>query len=1519
MNKVDEARFHESWLGMVHHDGLVVSVPVLTNAELMHQRGAKAQRAFRTQLSPAEDERGEQGRGPREEGDPAPRLEVPSLETLLVSILGFSVADIDLGAQLPEALHVVAADAAMSTMVRASAAIRRGPRAPSVDRAGADGDPFADDDPFADPGPPADRDGGLSPAGSGPLDPAEDAGSDPERSTAADAGAAYLALVWDLADADTGFGPEAVGRNLDRPDRDARWNYPPAAKFERLLRHARVPIGLLTNRTQLRLIYAPHGETTGVLTFDFSELAEVGGRPMLDAFLALLGRDRWLSQAQSRRLPALLEASRKQQAEVTERLASQVFDALRTLLQGFEAAASRDASPLLAELVSQGQRTHGTGEVYAGLLTVLLRLVFMLYAEDRGLLPIEHPVYQRGYSLLGLFDELQRDQGAHPDAMDRRFGAWSRLIATWRAIYDGVDHAPGTGGAGTGGAAPLIMPPRRGHLFDPDVYPFLEGRARVAGQGSDGARVELSASDRAAVQVPSVDDGTLYRVLDALLYLREGRARQRLSYRSLDVEQIGSVYEALMGYDVVQLAAPAVRMRARRAKGVWLSAQELLAVAPAQRAKWLKDTVGLDKAPAAKLAKAVAEEATGGTGAGTGTGESAQAGLAMAVLEAHAGGKTHGQRAGAGRLVVQPGDERRRTSSHYTPRELTEPVVRRTLAPILRTMDSQTSEALLNLKIVDPAMGSGAFLVEVVRQLGDFVVAAWQREGGYAGQGPLMAATLGGLSGEARPTQGDQGELEEADPVIAARRLVAQRCVYGVDKNPYAVNLAKLSLWLVTMSRDLPFTFVDHALRCGDSLVGLSLDQARAFDWRVGLAGPDPKTPKTKTKKKKRGSKSAGRQVEDPMLALMVARALERATSLRRQIVALAQRDGEEAVLERERLLAAARGALDEARLAADLCLSAFFAAPKDRARLTERTRRLDLLTAYLGARDRGEAGEDEARAVLEELRAQLLAGQAPFHWMLEFPEVFWEGRPDPLASGKNNQVAYFDVVVGNPPFMGGSQVSGSFGDGYRDWLLALHPGSHGNADLCAHFFRRSEMLLGPHGAVGFVGTNTIGQGDTRATGLVPLIGRGASLYDVTKDLKWPAPGAAVTVSIVHLAVGTVNHHIDQTGKKFLRTTDLGTGGITGRCVSNVNSRLEARPERADPVGLKSNDDLSSLGAKIYGQGFVLTPEQRDLLVAKDPRNGERIKPYLGGAEVNRNPDQGFDRYVIDFGDETLAEAERWPDLIEIVRREVKPERDKLKDNSDGRRRKQYWWHWGRRTPALDSILGEVLNCIVTSAVGKHLQFASQPIDRIFSHKLIVFPVDSNPMLATLQSRVHATWCWALSSTMKTDLNYSPSDCFRNYPFPSPDPRTPHPHLETLGERLDTTRSAFMLAHQIGLTTTYNLLLGFDLPAIQADRGHKHHAPATDPALEALRALHLELDQAVLDTYAARLGENADPAERALAPLFKAIALPPYVDPRRPDLSAAQKGALGTFNDAVLDALMALNEVRAAREARAAG
>jgi hypothetical protein len=168
---------------------------------------------------------------------------------------------------------------------------------------------------------------------------------------------------------------------------------------------------------------------------------------------------------------------------------------------------------------------------------------------------------------------------------------------------------------------------------------------------------------------------------------------------------------------------------------------------------------------------------------------------------------------------LQPTDERRRTGSHYTPRELTEPIVRHALESAFERLGPDaTPEQILDLRVCDPAMGSGAFLVEACRAIAGKLVEAWSRH-------PEM-----------KPRDIPPDEQENGGEIYA-KRLVAQRCLYGVDKNPLATDLAKLSLWLATLARDHEFTFLDHALKSGDSLVGLGQAQIAAAHWDTSKPG----------------------------------------------------------------------------------------------------------------------------------------------------------------------------------------------------------------------------------------------------------------------------------------------------------------------------------------------------------------------------------------------------------------------------------------------------------------------------------------------------------------------------------------------------------------------------------------------------------------------------------------------------------------------------------------------------------
>ena len=536
-------------------------------------------------------------------------------------------------------------------------------------------------------------------------------------------------------------------------------------RMERLLRQTGVPAGLLFNGRSLRLVSAPRGESSGWLDLHVADMVTTAGRPMLAALRLLLSETRLLSLPREKRLAALLEDSRKYQNEVSERLAEQVLHALYELVRGMQAAHDASGGALL-----RGPLAERPDDIYHALLTVILRLVFLLYAEERDLLP-DDETFARHYSLAGLYERLREDAALHPDTMNQRYGAWAQLLVLFRLFHDG---------AAAGG---MRLPRRHGVLFDPDRFPFLEGRG-----GAGGRQIHER------IEAPLVPDGTIYRALDKLLLL-DG---QRISYRALDVEQIGSVYETMMGFRLETATGLSVAIKAQKKHGAPTAVDlDALAGEPSgRRAQWLRERT--DRTLTDKVRKPVAAAET--------------------VADLHAALQPVIDTAAtpdlvpAGAMVLQPSEARRRSGSHYTPRELTEPIVRTTLEPILARLrgpggEPPLPEAILDLKVCDPAMGSGAFLVEACRQLGDALIESWRIH-------------------EAAPELPD-GE----DEVIVARRLITQRCLYGVDRNPMAVDLAKVSLWLATLAKEHALTFVDHALRHGDSLVGLSRRQLEAFHW----------------------------------------------------------------------------------------------------------------------------------------------------------------------------------------------------------------------------------------------------------------------------------------------------------------------------------------------------------------------------------------------------------------------------------------------------------------------------------------------------------------------------------------------------------------------------------------------------------------------------------------------------------------------------------------------------------------
>jgi hypothetical protein len=1176
----------------------------------------------------------------------------------------------------------------------------------------------------------------------GPAVPAELSRTLPEHGTLLEP---HLALLWRDGQGKDDPAVQALvllHPNLDPDERGQfgadEWEASPHQRLERLLRETNVGTGILIARNALRLVHAPRGETAGWITWPLAALGRVEGRPMLAGLKLVLGRNAFWTGPHETRLRTLLKESREAQNEVSEKLSSQVLEALYELLRGVHRA-----DPARIEALAENDAHH----LYEGLLTCLMRLVFLLYAEDRDLLPSHKEdglgeLWEQGYSIKTLYSRLLDDEALNPDTMDERRGAWGQLLAVFRLIHEGYAD---------------WVARRGGKLFDPDAFPFLEGRD--SGTGKD------------AVTVLPVSDGTILRILHGLMTV-EGRGldnqkvRERLSYRSLDVESIGSVYETVMGFTAKRAHERMIALRDEKKLPNFIGLETLLAQKPAERQKWLKEQsirLSTKQNAAVKAASDV---------------EALIAAFGSAVDERASPKATA---IGIGMPYLQPTDERRRSGSHYTPRSLTEPIVRHALEPAFERIGADASpEAVLSLRVLDPACGSGAFLVEACRQLGARLERAWDM---HKAEKPAIPP--------------------DEDEVIHARRLVAQRCLYGVDRNPMAVDLARLSLWLATLAREHEFTFIDHAIKSGDSLVGLTQHEIEAANWDAAKPGL-------------------------PYIRMLLKDRLQRVVEGREAIrtapddvTRVVQQSRHDRVEEQ----------LEVAREIGDAVIAAFFSADKPRAREIERQKVESVLAAPIGV------DQTQIRQAAHRFHAE--QGWRPFHWQVEFPEVFARDNPG------------FDAIVGNPPFAGKNTISAGSGPRYVLWLQQLHEGAHGNADLVAHFFRRAFSLLRSGGSFGLIATNTIGQGDTRQTGLAAILRSGGSIRRAVKRYEWPNEGAAVVVSIVHILKGRATTHAI----------------LDGKATTRVSAYLVAGELDDTPTPLARNTGRAFQGAIILGMGFTFDDaaavkgEAADLatmreLISRSAKNAQRIFPYLGGEEVNSSPKHAHHRFVIDFLNypllrdselpnwDSARDEERalwlrtgvvpedypepvaadWPDLLEVVERFVRPKRKP----TDGAK----WWHFLRPRWELRRALEGKHHVLSISRVTEHMGFARLATGSVFADRLVVVADESHATFSLLQSRVHEVWARSFSATMEDRLLYAPTDCFETFPFPLG--CEVDTTLETMGQAYHDYRAELMVAANEGMTKTYN-------------RFHKESE--TGSAMQRLRELHHEMDRAVLRAY----------------------------------------------------------------------
>ena len=1118
----------------------------------------------------------------------------------------------------------------------------------------------------------------------------------------------------------------------------------PADRMVALLRATGCPTGVVTNGERWMLVHAPVGAVAGFASW----YARLWGQEpeTLRAFVSLLGVRRFFGPDESK-LPALYERSLKHQDDVTEALGEQVRRAVEVLVQALDRADQDRNRELLRDVDPR--------ELYEAGLTVMMRLVFLLAAEERALLLLGDPRYDSFYAISSLRMQLRADS---EEILERRRSAWSRLLALFRGVFGGIDHPT------------LRLPALGGSLFDPDRYPFLEGRKKGTSWRSDPA------------EPLRIDDRTVLLLLDAI-QIFEGRT---LSYRALDVEQIGHVYEGLLERTVKRVddmtleldsgaKAKSPRVTLGEIESARLDGTAKVAELLKERSERSESAIrnALERAADDRLAARLLTVCRGDVGLRDRI-------LPYApLLRTDPWGYPLVHHKGA--FVVVLGADRRESGTHYTPKSLTEKIVAETLTPVAyrgpaegrapEEWELKNAEELLDLKICDPAMGSGAFLVQACRWLSDRLVEAWSATEASGKQ----------IDSEGRIVEGDTAggfdplSQDAEERAIVARRLVAERCLYGVDKNPLAVELAKLSLWLTTMSKGRPFGFLDHNLRSGDSLLGI-------HDIRQ----------LTELSMAPKGSKQLrlfGRSIQA---------AVEKAIELRTRLRSIPIRE-----IGDVDAMAALDAESRQALLLPQAVADAFVGIILAEARATERTDRLQALEALADTAANGiESAMDRLRRdAMNDLRVDAPDGRArdPFHWPLEFPEVFGNAKDG------------FNAFVGNPPFLGGKKISTAFGDAYRRAIVTTtSDNAKGAADLSAYFLLRANQLINSHGCAGLICTDTISSGDTGEVGLKKIIESGASIFSTDPSLKWPG-NAQVTVSTV----------------LWSKCKWLGASSISGQRTTHIGWRLTEEAEESDPPR-KLNDLLcdSFAGTGLGGDGFIISQEEAAELIALDPKNSEVIYPLLNGDDLNSQVNQQPTRCVINFREMSLAQAQEYPHCLAVLTERVKPYRDTLTKQVH---EADYWKFWDKRTTSYEKI-GQMPYVLVAARASKYVQLAFVKNDKVYSDQVVVFITDNFSVFAALQSSIHAEWAWSLCNRLgQTTIRYAPSKAVATFPTAAG-----YETLAEVGEKYHEIRLSLERDRNLSLTKLYNAF---------------HDKDEQGGNIAALRELHGEIDRKLIAAY----------------------------------------------------------------------
>ncbi len=680
------------------------------------------------------------------------------------------------------------------------------------------------------------------------------------------------------------------------------------------------------------------------------------------------------------------------------------------------------------------------------------------------------------------------------------------------------------------------------------------------------------------------------------------------------------------------------------------------------------------------------------------------------------------------------GSARSSSGSHYTPDELVQPLIKHSLNYIIedKLKESIPEKALLSITVCDVACGSGHFLLGAARRI---------------------ATELAKVrTGEDQPSPSAFRE---------AVRDVIRHCIYGVDLNPLAVELAKVALWLEAHNPGEPLNFLDHKIKCGDAIVGLAhleeLENGIANEAFKKLPGDDD-TARTLAKKNK-DEKQTRQSIFD--FDKEVGQKIEDVNTAYTAFSKLPEHTPEEIITKQHAYQKLSSGSnWWRLKTLADIQTGQYFI-PKTiehtQRLITENTYR-DLLAGIMPLQ--GSVAIAKATAVAVEKRF--------FHWFLEFPEVTAKGG--------------FDCILGNPPYKKGRAISGDIGDPYFNYITANFKPTGGLADLVIYFLRRNIELTGHEKYTAIIATNSISQGDSRKGGLAYIKNMGFDIVFGIKSIPWIG-NANLSVSLISVKKGHNRNNY------FLN----------GKIVNTITPYL-SDDELSQPYTLKQNKDIAYPGSVLNGKGFVLTISEA-MRLSNQSENRKVVKKYLIGNDLNNRPDCSPSRYVIDFQDWQIERCKKYDGLFEIVHNRVYFERQKKK----GKEYREKWWLFGRRAVAMYKKFEKLPSVFATAKTTKYIGFIKiNKQDIVLDQSLTIVTSNKWSLFSIAQSSIHDKWSRKYGTTHESRARYNNTDCFETFPFLQNLATETRDELDTIGEAYHDFRQQLMLKIQLGLTKTYN-------------------------------------------------------------------------------------------------------------------